>query len=136
MLMDGFRLAGGEMLKNVWPSSVLFSIWLLMALVAAGSANQSEQRTFSGEIMDSLCAKDGSHQKMMDQMKSMGRDPQTCAQKCIQLGAKYVLYDPTTKTVYNIDDQDKAARFAGQKVKIKGMLEKKKIKIADIESGD
>lgn len=124
------------MLKDVRLSRVLFSIWLLMALVAAGSANQSEQQIFSGEIMDSLCAKDGSHQKMMDQMDSMGRDHQTCTQKCIQLGAKYVLYDLTTKTVYNLDDQDKAARFAGQKVKIKGTLEKKKIRIADIESGN
>ena len=124
------------MLKTLWPVKVVFSTGLLVALVAAGFASQGEQLTFTGEIMDSLCAKDGSHNKMMDQMKSMGRDNQTCTQKCIQLGGKYVLYDPKTKTVYKIDDQDKAARFAGHKVEIKGTVDKKKITITDIESGD
>jgi hypothetical protein len=124
------------MLKNLWLFRILFAAWLLVTLVASGSASPGEQQTFSGEIMDSLCAKEGSHNKMMDQMKSMGRDNQTCTEKCVQLGAKFVLYDPATKTVYSLDDQDKAARFAGHKVEIKGTLEKKKIKIADIQSGD
>ncbi len=88
---------------------------------------------FTGEVMDSLCAKDGSHDKMMDEMKSMGRDKATCAQKCVQLGAKYVLFDPDKKAIYALDDQDKAASFAGQKVRVKGTLEKKKIRVSSIE---
>jgi hypothetical protein len=124
------------MIKRGWPSRMLFTGLLLMLLTGVGFTDQSEQQTFSGEIMDSLCAKDGSHDKMMDQMKSMGRDKATCAQKCIQLGAKYVLYDSAKKTVYGLDDQDKAARFAGHKVEIKGTMEKKKIKINDIQPAD
>jgi hypothetical protein len=96
----------------------------------AGDAAQ----IFSGEIMDSLCAKDGTHEKMMDQMKSMGRDKNTCATKCAQLGAKYVLFDANKKTIYSLDDQDKAEAFAGQRVRVMGTLTKSKIKVENIEA--
>jgi hypothetical protein len=96
-------------------------------------SGSNNEQTFSGEIMDSLCAKDGSHEKMMDEMKSMGRDKNTCAIKCAQLGAKYVLYDADKKTIYALDDQDKAEAFAGQRVRVLGTLAKSKINIHNIE---
>jgi hypothetical protein len=94
----------------------------------------NNEQTFSGEIMDSLCAKDGTHEKMMDEMKSMGRDKNTCAIKCAQLGSKYVLYDAGRKTIYGLDDQDKAEAFAGQRVRVQGTLAKSKIKVHKIEA--
>jgi hypothetical protein len=84
--------------------------------------------------MDSLCAKDGTHEKMMDEMKSMGRDKNTCTIKCAQLGSKYVLFDADRKTVYVLDDQDKAGAFAGQRVRVLGTLAKNKIKVENIEA--
>jgi hypothetical protein len=72
---------------------------------------------------------------MMNQMKSMGRDKQTCAQKCAQIGGRYVFYDPARKTVYTLDDQGKAAAFAGLDVRVLGTLENNQLKIASIESG-
>ncbi len=96
---------------------------------------KSNAQTFSGEIMDSLCAKDGTHEKMMDEMKSMGRDKNTCATKCVQLGSKYVLFDADKKTIYGLDDQDKAEAFAGQRVRVMGTLTKNKIKVENIEAG-
>lgn len=86
--------------------------------------------------MDSLCAKDGTHDGMMEQMKSMGRDKATCALKCSQLGAKYVLFDPAKKEVYGLDDQEKAEAFAGKKVRVSGTLQKNKIKVESIGSVD
>ncbi len=86
--------------------------------------------------MDSLCAKEGTHEKMMGEMKSMGRDKNTCAVKCAQLGAKYVLYDATKKEIYSLDDQDKAEAFAGRRVRVSGTLQKNKIKIEDIKGLD
>src|SRR5208282_622452 len=95
---------------------------LATLLVAMGlSAAQSDvnpSSTFSGEIMDSLCAKAGSHDQMMQDMKSMGRDKGTCSAKCIQLGGKYVLYDAAKRAVYELDNQDKAEPFAGHRVRI------------------
>ena len=124
------------MLKKLWTFLIPFSIWLLASVMWAGQAGQSDSQVFTGEVMDSLCAKDGTHDKMMDQMKSMGGDKATCAQKCIQLGAKYVLFDPAKKTTYTLDDQDKAAAFAGRKVQVKGTMDKKEIKVATIEPAD
>jgi hypothetical protein len=90
-------------------------------------------QAYSGEIMDSLCAKNGSHDKMMEEMKSMGHDKKTCTVKCIQLGAKYVLYDARTHMIYALDNQEQAEAFAGQTVRVMGTLEKNKIKVGSIE---
>ena len=106
----------------------------LMEAQAKEQPGKANAQTFSGEIMDSLCAKDGTHEKMMDEMKSMGRDKNTCATKCAQLGSKYVLFDADKKTIYGLDDQDKAEAFAGQKVRVLGTLAKNKIKVENIEA--
>jgi len=117
--------------------AVCLGLLLATPLMEAQSKEQpgkTNTQTFSGEIMDSLCAKDGTHEKMMDQMKSMGRDKNTCAVKCAQLGSKYVLFDAEKKTIYGLDDQDKAEAFAGQRVHVLGTLAKNKIKIENIEA--
>jgi hypothetical protein len=106
----------------------------LMQVQAKEQPGKDNAQTFSGEIMDSLCAKDGSHEKMMDEMKSMGRDKKTCAMKCAQLGAKYVLFDADKKTIYGLDDQEKAEAFAGQRVRVLGTLAKSKIRVENIEA--
>jgi hypothetical protein len=106
----------------------------LMEAQPKEQSGKADAQTFSGEIMDSLCAKDGTHEKMMDEMKSMGRDKNTCTIKCAQLGSKYVLFDADRKTVYVLDDQDKAGAFAGQRVRVLGTLAKNKIKVENIEA--
>jgi len=106
---------------------------LLAAPFWGASPKAGNDQGYSGEIMDSLCAKNGSHVKMMDEMKSMGRDKKTCTTKCVQLGAKYVLYDASTNTTYALDDQDKAEAFAGQTVHVLGTMQKNKIKVGSIE---
>jgi hypothetical protein len=103
----------------------------------AGKKPQSaEMQTFSGEITDTLCAANGSHQKMMQQMKSMGNDKATCVKQCLLVGAKYALYDDASHSFYRIDDQakDKVAPFAGQHVRVTGTLDKKTIKVSDIKA--
>lgn len=116
--------------------SLLISLIVLVGVSRAWQSGQGGLQTFSGEVMDDICAKDGSHAKMMKEMKSMGNDPSVCSRKCRQLGAKYVLYDHEKGTVYGLADQDKAEEFAGHKVRISGTLEKKRIKIAKIELAD
>ena len=91
-------------------------------------------QTFSGEIMDDLCAKTKSHAKMMQEMKSMTSDPSVCTKKCVQLGAHYVLYDRQKDAIYKLDNPEKAEAFSGKTVQISGTLEKNNIKIATIEA--
>lgn len=114
--------------------SVLITLIIVVGVSRARQSEPAGLQTFSGEVMDDICAKDGTHAKMMAQMKSMGNDPVVCSRKCRQLGAKYVLLDREKNAVYGLADQDKAEEFAGQKVRISGTLDKKKIKIAKIEA--
>ncbi len=113
----------------------LFSLLIACCLGLAQPSQAQQLQTFSGEIMDDLCAKDKSHQSMMEQMKSMSNDPVTCTKKCVELGAHYVLYDSKKDVVYKLDNPDKAEPFAGKQVRIQGTLQKNKIKIASIEAG-
>jgi hypothetical protein len=94
---------------------------VLTSLLAAGTG-LSQVRSFAGEIMDSQCANMRSHDRMMQGMEA--KDAKECTQKCVQqLGGKYALFDPATKTAYQLDNQEKAAAFAGRKVSVKGMLD-------------
>jgi hypothetical protein len=81
----------------------------------------SQSRSFTGEIMDSPCAAMRTHSRMMAGVGAS--NAKDCTEKCVRQGAKYALYDPSTQTAYQLDDQQKAAGFAGQKVSVKGTLD-------------
>jgi hypothetical protein len=42
----------------------------------------------------------------------------------VKAGGAYVLLDPATKTIYELDDQKKPAPFAEQTVKVTGTYDK------------
>jgi hypothetical protein len=115
--------------------SFLLSIGLVALQLWAAQPNQSGQQVFTGEVTDTFCAVNKSHEEMMNENKTMGRDKQTCTQKCAQMGAKYVLLDASKGTVYQLDDQGKAAAFAGMEVRVVGFLENNQLKIASISAG-
>ncbi len=70
--------------------------------------------------MDSKCATSGTHEPTMKKVDA--KDARECTLKCVR-DASFVLYDPGTKTVYQLNDQEKPAPFAGQKVIISGMYD-------------
>jgi len=89
-------------------------------------------RAFTGEVTESLCPKN--HDDMMKEMKNMRMDKATCERTCIQMGAKYTLYDAASDQVYRFDDQKKIEAFAGQKVRVTGTLKKNTITIQNVEA--
>ncbi len=111
------------------------------ALLVPGLAAAKDQ-TFTGEIMDSQCAKNTSHAMMLKKEGMGDKDPndpmvkKMCTQNCVKMGGKYVLYSATKKTVYELDDQQKPAEFAGQNVKIAGNYDKatKTIHVTSIQA--
>lgn len=108
---------------------------MFLQLPAAGSPASKEARTvqtFTGEITESLCPK--SHDDMMKQMKNMRMDKATCERTCIQMGAKYTLYDASTDKVYRLDDPKKIEQYAGQKVRVTGTLKKNTITVQNVEA--
>jgi hypothetical protein len=93
-------------------------ITTFLLATSVSSLPQSNDRLFTGEIMDSPCAAMGTHDRMMKGLEA--KDAKDCSQKCVRMVGKYVLYDPANKVTYQIDDQQKSAAYAGQKVTVKG----------------
>jgi hypothetical protein len=91
-------------------------------LLIIGTLAAPKDQTFTGEIMDSQCAKMSSHDTMIK--KEMAKNPKDCTDACVKMGGKYVLFSSAKKTTYQLDDQQKPAEFAGQKVKVTGTYDK------------
>jgi len=68
--------------------------------------------------MDRRCAIDGAHDKMMRQNGT--KNAKDCTLQCAKAGGSFVVVAPETKTVYQLDDQQKPAGFAGQRVRVSG----------------
>ena len=100
--------------------NLLAGLATLLVFSLLGFAAPADE-TYSGEIMDSACAKAGSHATMM---KNAGvKTAKDCTLACIKMGSKYVLFDKAAKKVYQLDDQTKPEQFAGQRVTVKGTLD-------------
>jgi uncharacterized protein YdeI (BOF family) len=112
---------------------IVASLVLLGFAFAAHAIAAQKTSTFSGEISDRYCAKAGSHESMMKthDVKTI----EECIPACVKAGGKYVLVDAVNGTVYALDDQQKPAAFARQKVKITGALDKatQTIRVENIE---
>src|SRR5689334_12740101 len=78
-------------------------------------------QTFVGVISDGQCAVKGSHKEVM--AKARVNTAANCVKGCARRYG-YVLYVPSTKTVYKLSDQERPAELAAKKVRIKGALDK------------
>jgi hypothetical protein len=78
-------------------------------------------QTFVGVITDDQCAVKGSHNEIMKKAKVNTRA--NCVKGCARRYG-FVLYDPATKKIYKLSDQERPAELAARKVKIKGALNK------------
>ena len=76
----------------------------LILLLLTVSFSVAQDHTYSGDIMDSSCAQAGSHDGMMKSHANI-KDAKGCTLGCVKSGSKFVLYDDTSKTVYELDDQ-------------------------------
>ena len=89
----------------------------LFAIAALCSAQPGKQ-TFTGVITDSMCPR-ADHSRMQ-----MGPTDAECTMACIsEHDATYILYDG--KEAFNLSDQKKPEKFAGQKAIVIGMLDAK-----------
>lgn len=94
---------------------------LAVTMLMFAGVSFGADKTYTGEIMDSACAAMGSHEAMTKNNPKM--TAKDCTVACVAHGAKYVLYDAATKTVYQLDDQKKPVSFAGAKVSVTGTLD-------------
>lgn len=80
----------------------------------------AQAKNYTGEIMDSNCAKGGGHAQM-EKEHNLTSDS-GCTKACVKSGAKYVLF--MNGKAYELDDQTKPADFAGRRVTVTGKMEK------------
>jgi hypothetical protein len=83
-------------------------------------------RSFTGVITDSMCV--ANHNMM-----HISPDPK-CVVECVKASrtVKFVLYDG--KNVYPLSDQQAPAKFAGQMVRVTGVLSDRGIQVTKIEA--
>jgi hypothetical protein len=115
--------------STLFAASALFAAWMTFSGGPSFTAQAAQKdATFRGEIMDSDCAKMGSHPES---------DAKKCTVDCVKDGSKYVLFNAAEKSVRQLDDQKKPAAFAGQKVVVSGTLDKatNTIHVAAIKAG-
>jgi hypothetical protein len=92
--------------------------------VSAQKADKGKDGAWTGWISDSHCAAKGEPKP----------DYGGCATSCVKnQNAKYVLYSPADKKVYQLDAQDKASGHSGHHVKVSGTVEGEMIKVKAIE---
>jgi hypothetical protein len=93
------------------------AILIVSTLALASPLSASDTRTFTGVISDSMCRRDH---------ESMKVDPvDKCVRECVQHSRKvrYVLLHG--EHAYVLSDQETPAKYAGQEVKVTGVLYEK-----------
>ena len=86
---------------------------LVAALGLAAGAAASETKVYTGYVSDSMCVRDHAAMKIAPQDK--------CVRDCVGHGkdVKYVLLHDRHAMI--LSDQEAPAKFAGQKVTVKGV---------------
>src|SRR5258708_8771126 len=76
----------------------------------------AKDKTFTGEIYDSQCAKNGSHAMMLAKEGMAGKenDPMArtmCTKNSVKMRGRYVRFDAATTTTYELDHQPTPTTF-------------------------
>jgi len=93
----------------------------MLMLLPTLSFAKAPERTYKGQIMDSVCAKAGNHDAGYKMTGT--HTPKDCTLACLKGGSTLVLYDKAINTIYKLDDQDRAKSLAGENVKVQGTLD-------------
>jgi hypothetical protein len=96
-------------------------VMLGLMLFAFGCLGWAQNKTFTGTVSDEHCG--ATHAKP-------SAAAETCVEKCVSGGSKYVLV--SHGKVYQVDDQDKFKGLGGKSVKVTGSVKDSTITVADV----
>ena len=111
-------------IRRSWRGRLVLACVAGLICVGAGGRAQ----VFHGEIADSQCALNvhslsQSHAEMLNK-KNIGTTDAECVRYCVKyLGGVFVL--EVKNKVYKLDNQELAEKYAGEKVKLTGVLDPK-----------
>jgi Protein of unknown function (DUF5818) len=109
-----------------WQQSGLCLIAMILLCLTSSSTYGGDEKTFTGEIGDTQCAMnvhslDKSHKEML-KVKSVGKTAADCTLYCIKnRGGRFVLQ--YKDKVYRLDKPELVEPYAGQKVRVIGVLD-------------
>jgi hypothetical protein len=109
-----------------WQQSGLCLIAMILLCLTGPLAFGGDEKTFTGEIGDTQCAMnvhslDKSHKEML-KVKSVGKTAADCTLYCIKnRGGRFVLQ--YKDKVYRLDKPELVEPYAGQKVRVIGILD-------------
>ena len=109
-----------------WKQSSLCLAALILLFLTGPSAFGGDEKVFTGEIGDTQCAMnvhslDKSHREML-KVKSVGKTAADCTLYCIKnRGGRFVLQNKDK--VYRLDKPELVEPYAGQKVRVLGVLD-------------
>ena len=77
------------------------ALTVAIGYIHADNPSAEQVSTFTGEITDSICARNRSHAESMQMSKDMGKTSASCTIVCVdKQGAKFVLFDAEHKKTY------------------------------------
>lgn len=112
--------------------ALVFAAVILLATFSFSKDNKEVKEntvTLHGAIEDSQCAYNvhssgHSHDWMINKHVEGANDAKSCTQHCVRdMGGNFVLV--VKNEVYRLADQDLAGKFAGENVKVTGILDAK-----------
>lgn len=92
----------------------LVAVVLALAASSAPAVYAENSKTYVGVITDTMCARNH---------KPMNVSPDSkCVKECVRDGKTYKYALADAQGVYTLSDQETPAKFAGQRVKVTGVL--------------
>jgi hypothetical protein len=88
---------------------------VFVSLSAAALLAAAAPQSFTGTVTDSMCGRNHAMMKISPEDK--------CIRECVKGGYKYALL--TATKVYRLSDQKTPEKFAGQRVRVTGVLYEK-----------
>jgi hypothetical protein len=109
------------MMRMHFPVICMVAFFLAGAVALAGQTDSPNSGTWSGVIMNNNCTAD----------EAFAEAPK-CTAKDVA-GAKFVLYDDTTRQMYLLDPQDEAIGHLGDSMTLTGTLEGNTVHVASLK---
>jgi hypothetical protein len=106
------------------------ALGLLLAAAVLLSSRASGETAFVGYITDTECGPD--HAPMIAK-GGMGAEDRACTYRCVEKGATFGFVDEDRQRFFQLDDQSAPRPYAGQKVRVTGVLRGDTILVTAIE---
>ena len=109
------------MIRTNFPVICMVALFFAFGLASGGQSDSPNSGSWSGVLINNNCSAD----------EAFAEAPK-CTEKDVP-GAKLILYDDTTRQMYNLEPQDQAIGHLGDSMTATGTLEGNTIRVASLK---